>query len=113
MARPKEKKSKKRNDEIYAGVLKNINVRFHDDVYVLAVRVAMSDRAKSTSTCQSHTTLHGPANKFASAYSIDYSKPLDTDDIMAISRRRCRMKSSAPVTHLDQGHRTLDSEYYS
>ncbi len=71
--------SKERNEEINLSTFKNIHIHFHDDVYLLAVWIAMSDRARSTPTQQSHTTLNGLANKFASAYDIDCSNPLSSD----------------------------------
>jgi hypothetical protein len=86
LARPKGSKSKARNDEINVSVFKEIQIHFPGDVYLLAVWIAMSDRAKSTRTCQPQTTLHGLASKFASAYGIDYSNPLSSEDVMAIFR---------------------------
>jgi len=68
MANSKISKEKKRNDEIKVRVFKEINIHFPGDVYLLEVWLAMSDRAKSTSTCKPQTTLHGLANKFVSAY---------------------------------------------
>ena len=76
-----------RNEEIPVSIFKEIHIHFPGDVYLLAVWVAMSDRAKSTPTRQSHTTLTGLASKFASAYGIEYSNPLNADDVMAIFRR--------------------------
>jgi len=87
MANSKGSKEKERNDEIKVSVFKEINIHFHGDVYLLAVWLAMSNRAKSTSTCKPQTTLHGLASKFASAYGIDYSNPLSSDSVMAIFRR--------------------------
>ena len=86
MARRARTKHPQCNEEIHVSVFKNVQVRFPGDVYVLAIWVAMSDSAKSTPTCQPHTTLHGLASKFASLYGIDYSNPLDSDDVMAIFR---------------------------
>ena len=86
MAKSKGTKNKEHNDEIKVNVFKEIYIHFPGDVYLLAVWVAMSDRAKSTPTCKPQTTLHGLANKFASAYGIDYSNPLSTDDVMDIFR---------------------------
>ena len=87
MARSKEAKSKVHKDEINVSVFKKINIHFPGDVYFLAVWVAMSDRAKSTPTCRPQTMLHGLASKFVSVYGIDYSKPLSSDDVMAIFRK--------------------------
>ncbi len=87
MARTARTKHPHGNEEILVSVFKNVQVRFPGDVYVLAMWVAMSDSAKSTPACQSHTTLHGLASKFASLYGIDSSNPLDSDEVMAIFRR--------------------------
>ena len=87
MARSKVTYSKKYNDEISVSIFKDIHIHFTGDVYLFAVWVAMSDRAKSTSTCKRQTTLNGLASKFTSAYGIDYSNPLNADDVMAIFRR--------------------------
>jgi hypothetical protein len=87
MARSKGAKSKRRKDEINVSVFKEINIHFPGDVYLLAVWVAMSDLAKSTPTCKPQTMLHGLASKFVSVYGIDYSKPLNSGDVMAIFRR--------------------------
>ena len=84
--RRKDQRTNGANDPINVSVFKEIEIRFPGDVYLLAVWIAMSDRAKSTSTCQAQTTLHGLASKFASAYGIDYSNPLSSDDVMAMFR---------------------------
>lgn len=86
MAKSKGTKNKAHNDEINVSVFKEIQIHFPGDVYLLAVWIAMSDRAKSTPTCQPQTTLQGLASMFASAYGIDYSNPLSSDDVMAIFR---------------------------
>ena len=88
MTSPKRTKSKERSEEINVSAFKNIHIHFDGDVYLLAVWIAMSDRARSTPTQQSHTTLNGLAKKFVSAYGIDYSNPLNSDDVMAIFRRQ-------------------------
>ncbi len=75
------------SEEININIFKKINIHFTGDVYLLAVWVAMSDRAKSTPTCHSHTTLTGFAKTFSSTYGIDYSNPLDDNDVMEIFRR--------------------------
>lgn len=82
----KGSKSVELNEKIPVSKFIDIHIHFPGDVYFFAVWVAMSDRAKSTPTCQSHTTLTGLANKFASAYGIEYSKPLNSDDVMSIFR---------------------------
>jgi len=86
MARSKGSKSKERTDEIKVSVFKEIHIHFSGDVYLLAVWIAMSDRAKSTSTCKPQTMLRGLASKFASAYGIDDSNPISSDDVMDIFR---------------------------
>ena len=87
MARNTKTKSKDLNEEVLVSVFKDIHIHFPGDVYILAVWIAMSDRAKSTPTSQPHTTLMGLASKFSSAYGTDYSNPLDSDDVMDIFRR--------------------------
>jgi hypothetical protein len=84
LANSKRSKGKERNDEIKVSVFKEIHIYFPGDVYLLVVWLAMSDRAKSTPTCKPQATLHGLANKFVSAYGVDYSNPLSSDDVMAI-----------------------------
>lgn len=76
------------NEEIPVSAFRHIQIHFPGDVYILALWIAMSDKAKSTPTCQSHTTLHGLARKFASLYGVNYSHPLSSDDVMAVFRRR-------------------------
>jgi len=49
--------SKKSIEEIDVGVFKDIQIHFPGDVYILAVWIAMSDRAKSTTTTEPHTIL--------------------------------------------------------
>jgi hypothetical protein len=85
--KPKILESKESIEEINVSVFKDIHIHFHGDVYILAVWMAMSDRAKSTPTSQPHTTLTGLASKFSSVYGTDYSNPLDSDDVMEIFRR--------------------------
>jgi hypothetical protein len=99
MTRSTRTKSKKRNEEVHVSVFKDIHIYFPGDVYLLAVWIAMSDRAKSAPACQTHTTLNGLAGKFASLYGVDYSNPLDSDDVMAIFRRH-GIKGN-PWLHLD------------
>ena len=86
MARITKTKSEDLNEEVLVSVFKDIHIHFPGDVYLLSVWVALSDRTKSTPTNQSRTTLKGLANKFSSLYGIDYSNPMDTDDVMAIFR---------------------------
>ena len=88
MARMAKARQRHRNEEILVSVFKDVHIHFPGDIYVLALWVAMSDQAKSTPTCQPHTTLRGLASKFVSLYGIDYSNPLNTDDVMAIFRTR-------------------------
>ena len=57
MATSKRTKSNERNEEIHVRVFKDIHIHFPGDVYLLAVWVEMSDRAKNTPTRQLHTTL--------------------------------------------------------
>ena len=87
MTNPKRAENKECSDEINVSAFKDVHIHFHGDVYLLAVWVAMSDRARSTPTQQSHTTLHGLASKFSSTYGIDYSNSLNSEDVMAIFRR--------------------------
>ena len=87
IVKPKILESKESIEEINVSVFKDIHIHFPGDVYILAVWIAMSDRAKSTPTSQPHTTLMGLASKFSSAYGTDYSNPLDSDDVMDIFRR--------------------------
>ena len=87
MARTAKKKYNPRQiEEIDVSVFKNVQIRFPGDVYILAVWTAMSERAKSTPTCQPHTTLHGLAGNFAMLYGTDYSNPLSSEDVMAVFR---------------------------
>ena len=86
MARTARKKHRQRNEEIHVSVFRDIHIHFSGDVYLLAIWVAMSDRAKCTPTRQPHTTLHGLASNFASLYGIDYTNPLKTEDVLAIFR---------------------------
>lgn len=72
------------DEEIHISAFKNIHIHFPGDVYLLAIWVAMSNKARSTSTCRSHTTLHGLANKFVSLYGINYANPLTSEDVLAI-----------------------------
>jgi hypothetical protein len=87
MACSKRTKCKKHNEKLHVRAFKNIHIHFPGDVYLLAVWIAMSDRAKSTPTRQSRTTLHGLTSKFTLAYGIDYSNPLNSNDVMTIFRR--------------------------
>lgn len=86
MARNTRTKRTQTNEEIHIDVFKNISIHFPGDVYLLAIWVAMSDRAQSTPTCESHTSLQGLANKFELLYGINYSDPLSSDDVMAVFR---------------------------
>jgi hypothetical protein len=86
MARSKGSTNKERTDEINVSAFREIHIHFSGDVYFLAVWIAMSDRAKSTATCKPQTMLRGLASKFASAYGIDDSNPISSDDVMDIFR---------------------------
>ena len=86
MARTAKEKHPQRTEKIDVTEFKDIQVRFPGDVYILAVWMAMSDRAKSTPTCQPHTTLHGLARNFAILHGTDYSNPLNSEDVMAVFR---------------------------
>lgn len=76
--------SNKQTDEIDVSSFKDIHIHFPGDVYILAVWTALSDKSKSTPTLRSRTTLNGFAKKFSSAYGIDYSNPINADDVMKI-----------------------------
>ncbi len=95
----KKSKSDQHSEEIHISAFKNIHIHFSGDVYLLAAWIAMSDRAKSTPTSRPTTKLHGLASKFASAYGIDYSNPVNSEDVMAIFRRH-GIKGN-PGLHLD------------
>jgi hypothetical protein len=75
------------NEDIPISIFKGIHIHFPGDVYFLAFLVAMSDRAKSTPTRQSHTTLNGFANKVASTYGIEFSKSRNSDGVISIFRK--------------------------
>lgn len=83
MARITKAKSEELNEEVLVSVFKDIHIHFPGDVYLLSVWIALSDRTKSTPTNQVRTTLKGLANKFSSLYGIDYSNPIDSNDVMA------------------------------
>ena len=83
MARTKVKVRRKHlSEEIDVDAFKDIHIRFHGDTYILAVWLALADRARSTPTCKSRTTLHGLALKFAQSYGHDDSNPLTREDVM-------------------------------
>ncbi len=98
--------NERRNEEIHVSVFENIHIHFPGDVHVVAIWLAMSDRAKSTPTCQPHTTLHGLASKFASLYGMNYSNPLNDDDVMGIFRSHGI--TGNPLLRLDEGEPSLD-----
>ena len=87
MARNTKRISHDSIEEIPISAFKEINIHFSGDVYLLAVWLVMSDRAKSTRTRKTHTMLHGLANEFSSLYGTDHSNPLNSDEVMAIFRR--------------------------
>lgn len=74
------------NEKIHISAFKDIHVHFQGDVYLLATWMAKSDLAKSTPTQQHHTTLRGLAGRFSTLYGIDYTKPLNVEDILDIFR---------------------------
>ena len=75
------------NEEIPIKLFKGINIQFPGDVYFLAFLVALSDRAKSTPTHQTHTTLSGFANKVASTYGIEFSESRNSDGVMSLFKK--------------------------
>ncbi len=87
MARTAKRERRQRNEQIDVAEFADISIRFPGDVYILAAWMAMSDMAKSTPTCQSHTTLLGLAKHFAILHGTDYSNPLNADDVMAVFRK--------------------------
>jgi len=86
MARTAKRVSRQRNEQIDVREFEDISIRFPGDVYILATWIAMSDVAKSTPTCQPHTTLHGLARSFAMLHGTDYSNPLNVEDVMSVFR---------------------------
>jgi len=99
MARMAKRKHPQQNEKIDVTNFKDIQVRFPGDAYILAVWMAMSDRAKSTPTCQPHTTLHGLACNFAILHGTDYSNPLNSEDVMSVFRSHGI--SGNPLLHLE------------
>lgn len=87
MARTMKRKQRQPSEAIDVSVFQDIQIRFPGDAYILAAWMAMSDIAKSTPTCQPHTTLHGLARSFAMLHGSDYSNPLNAEDIIAVFRR--------------------------
>ena len=86
MAASSRKKKRHEKGEISVSEFKEISIHFPGDIYQLAVWIAMSNRAKSTPTCEIHTTLQGLASKFALLYGPDYSNPLRSEDVLSIFR---------------------------
>ena|SRR5258708_6335411 len=86
MAR-KAKENHRQSEEIDVSVFQNVQICFPSDVYILATWLAMSDRAKSTPTCQPHTTLHGLARHFADLHGADLSNPLHCEDVMSVFQK--------------------------
>jgi hypothetical protein len=107
---PKESVNKTRNDEINVSVFKEIEIHFPGDVYILAVWIAMSDRAKSSPAGHRQTTLQGLAASFASAYGIDYSNPLSAQDVMA--RFRDHGIKGNPGLRLDDDIYATNAEFW-
>ena len=87
MKRPTRQKRRHLNEEIDVRAIKDICIRFPGDVYILAVWLAMSDRSRSTSTCQSHTFLRGLASKFVYLCANNHPNSLSREDVMAVFRR--------------------------
>jgi len=87
------------HEEIKVSAFKGIEIRFPGDVYLLAVWIALCNRAKSTPTWHVHTTLNGLANAFVSVHGIDYHHPLSSQDVMAVFRQH-GIKGN-PTLHLD------------
>lgn len=81
------KRKQRQNEAIDVSAFQDIQVRFPRDAYILAVWMAMSDMAKSTATCQPHTTLHGLARMFAILHGTDYSDPLNAEHVVTVFRR--------------------------
>lgn len=99
MVKSRRSKGGEPNEEIKVSTFKGIQIRFPDDVYLLAVWIALCNRARSTPTCQVHTTLHGLAAAFVSVHGIDYSHPLSSEDVMAVFRQHGI--EGNPTLHLD------------
>jgi sucrose-6-phosphate hydrolase SacC (GH32 family) len=87
MARTAKQKQRQWNEAIDVSVFQDIQIRFPGDAYILAVWMTMADMAKSTPTCQPHTTLLALARSFAMMYGTDYSNPLNSEDVMSVFRR--------------------------
>ena len=87
MAATTTRKRRHVNEEIDVSRFKDIQIQFPGDAYILAVWLAMSDRSKSTPTCQPHTTLLGLARNFAILHGTDYANPLTTEDVMTVFRQ--------------------------
>ncbi len=99
MPRKTALKRRNLNEEIDVRVFKDIQIRFPGDVYILAVWLAMSDRAKSTPTCHAHTTLHGLARYFESLHGSSFSNPLTSEDVM--DKFRTHGITGNPLLRLD------------
>ena len=87
MTQKAKRVNRQRNESIDVRDFEDISIRFPGDVYILATWMAMSDVAKSTPRCQSHTTLHGLAQSFAMLHGTDYSNPLNIEDVIAVFRK--------------------------
>ena len=111
MAASSRKKKRHEKGEISVSEFKDIHIHFPGDVYQLAVWIAMSDRAKSTPTCESHTTLHGLANKFIRLYGTDYSEPLRSEDVLSIFKSHGI--EGNPLLTLDNENETKQANRYS
>lgn len=65
MTRSRSKSEQQQREEINVCELKDINLRFPGDIYILAVWVAMSDRARSSPTQIHRTTVNRLARHYA------------------------------------------------
>ena len=82
MARKQQQYHRRADKEISVDALRDLSIHFPDDVYRLAVWIAMSDLALSTPTSRRGTTLQGLARHFATlAYSFE--QPWTAERVMA------------------------------
>lgn len=81
MARKKSKRHGLSRDEVSVEELRGISILFPDDVYHLAVWIAMSDQALATPTMTPGRTLHGLSKAFVSLVSSVH-RPRSADDVM-------------------------------
>ena len=74
-------------ERIDVSAFRNIQICFPGDVYVLAVWLVMADRAKSTATTTSRTTLRGLACHFTRLCDDVRPIPLSVDAVLAVFRK--------------------------